>query len=166
MSSLTRTNLLLAVGVLLLGLMYTFEPGLKSPSNKPITALDVNQVKELKLYRQRALALSLKHEHGHWIALPPLPTDCANSDCRVTQPELLDKWLHFAELPSLHSFPAPQERLHEFGLEAPAYQLQLDEQAIFIGRLDPGSRLRYVLVDEQIHLVSDSYTYTLKQNPW
>lgn len=166
MSAMSRINLLLAASILLLGIVYQLEPGLNPSPVKPVTSLDVSQVQQLKLYRQQKLAISLKREGDHWIRLPSPPTDCATPDCEMTRPALIRQWLHFAELPSLHSFPAPEERLNEFGLSPPDYQLQLDEQSIFIGSLDPGSQLRYVMVDGQIHLVSDSYTHTLKQNPW
>jgi len=165
MKSITRTNLILATGVLLLGLINWFEPGLKPETAERISSLDVSQVQELKLYRQQQLAVSLKREAGQWLRQPPLPDDCADADCKISQPDLIRQWLHIAELPSLHSFPAPGERLDEFGLDKPAYQLQMDDLSIQIGRLDPASQLRYVLVNGQIHLISDSYYHTLGKNP-
>lgn len=165
MKPITRANLMLAAGVLLLGLINWFEPGLKPVTAERISSLDVSQVRELRLYRQQQLAVSLKREAGHWSRQPPLTDDCADPDCSIRQPDLIRQWLHIAELPSLHSFPAPSGRLHEFGLDKPAYQLQLDDLSILIGRLDPGSRLRYALVNGRIHLISDSYYHTLGKNP-
>lgn len=165
MSPLTRTNLALAACALLLGLINWFEPGLRPEAPKLISSLDVDQVLELKLYRQQQLAVSLKREGERWIRLPPLPDDCSTPDCEISQPQLIQQWLHFAELPSLHSFPAPSERLVEFGLDKPGYRLQLDELSILVGGLDPASQLRYVRVKGQVHLISDSYYYTLEKNP-
>jgi hypothetical protein len=165
MKPLTRTNLILAAGVLLLGLINWFEPGLKPEAPERISSLDPGQIIELKLYRQQQLAVSLKREAERWVRLPPLADDCATPDCEIKQPDVIRQWLHFAELPSLHSFPAPGDRLQEFGLDNPAYRLQLDDLSILVGNLDPGSQLRYVLVNGQIHLVSDSYYHTLKKNP-
>lgn len=165
MKPLTRTNLILAACVLLLGLINWFEPGLKSEAPDHISSLDIEQVRELKLYRQQQLAVSLKRGAERWVRLPPLPDDCATPDCEIERPELIQRWLHFAELPSLHSFPAPNDRLHEFGLDKPGYRLQLGDLSILVGGLDPGSQLRYVLVNGQIHLISDSYYRTLEKNP-
>lgn len=165
MKPLTRTNLILAAVVLLLGLLNWFEPGRKPATPEPISSLDVEQVQALKLYRAQQLAVSLKREAGHWQRLPTLPDECADTGCEIRQPGLIQQWLHFAELPSLHSFAVPTDRLHEFGLDQPAYRLQLDDLAILVGDLDPGSQLRYVLVNGQIHLISDSYYHTLEKNP-
>ncbi len=165
MKPLTRTNLILAACVLLLGLINWFEPCLKSEAPDHISSLDIEQVRELKLYRQQQLAVSLKRGAERWVRLPPLPDDCATPDCEIERPELIQRWLHFAELPSLHSFPAPNDRLHEFGLDKPGYRLQLGDLSILVGGRDPGSQLRYVLVNGQIHLISDSYYRTLEKNP-
>jgi len=165
MKPLTRINLILANLVLLLGLLNWFEPGLKPATPEPVSSLDVEQVQNLNLYRAQQLAVSLAREAGHWRRLPPLPDDCADPGCEIRQPELIRQWLHFAELPSLHSFAAPEDRLHEFGLDQPPYRLQLDDLTILVGDLDPGSRLRYLLINGRIHLVSDSYYHTLEKNP-
>lgn len=165
MNPLTRTNLILAACVLLLGLINWLEPGLKPPNPELVSSLDVGGVHEIKLYRQQQLAVSLQREAGDWVRRPPLPDDCVTPGCEIRRPELVEQWLHFAELPSLHSFAAPRDRLREFGLDKPAYQLQLDDLSIDIGGLDPGSRLRYIQINGRIHLVSDSYYHTLEQSP-
>ena len=165
MKPLTRTNLTLAAAALVLGLLNWFEPGRTPATPEPVSSVDVEQVQELKLYRAQQLAVSLQREGGRWLRMPPLPDDCAAPGCEISQPELIRQWLHFAELPSLHSFAAPMDRLHEFGLDQPGYRLQLDDLAILVGNLDPGSRLRYLLIDGRIHLVSDSYHHTLEKNP-
>ena len=165
MKPLTRTNLTLAAVALLLGLLNWFEPGRTPAPQEQVSSVDVEQVQELKLYRTQQLAVSLKREGGEWLFLPPLPDDCIAPGCEISQPELIRQWLHFAELPSLHSFAAPMDRLHEFGLDRPGYRLQLDDLSILVGDLDPGSGLRYLLVNGRIHLVSDSYYHTLGKNP-
>ena len=165
MKPLTRTNLALAAAALLLGLVNWFEPGRTPATAEPVSSVDVELVRELKLYRAQELAVSLKREGGRWLRLPPLPDDCADPGCEIGQPELIRQWLHFAELPSQHSFVAPSDRLHEFGLDQPGYRLQLDDLSILVGDLDPGSRMRYLLVDGRIHLISDSYYHTLEKNP-
>jgi len=165
MRPLTTTNLILAASVLILGLINWFEPGLKPAQPERISSLDVRQVRELKLYRQQKLAVLLLRQAGHWVRQPPFADDCTDPECKIRQPDLIQQWLHFAELPSLHSFPAPSDRLHEFELDKPAYQLQLDDLSILVGGLDPGSQLRYVLVEGRIHLISDSYYHTLGKTP-
>ncbi len=165
MKPLTKTNLMLAAGLLLLGLLNWFEPGLRPAAPEPISNLDVSQVLEIKLYRDQQLAVSLKREAEQWLRLPPLPDDCADFECKIRQPDLILQWLHFAELPSLHSFPAQRDRVDEFGLDKPGYQLQLDDLSVLVGNLDPGSSLRYALVNGRIHLISDSYYHTLEQTP-
>ena len=165
MKSLIHTNLILAAGVSLLGLINRSEPGLAPEEPKRISSLDVDQIHEIKLYRRQKLAVSLKREAEHWVQLPPLPSDCADSDCQIRQPDLIHQWLKFAQLTSQHNFPAPADRLTEFGLAEPAYQLQLNDLSISIGTLDPGSQLRYALVNGQIHLIGDSYYHTLGKDP-
>ena len=77
----------------------------------------------------------------------------------------VDKLLAFAALPSLHSFPAPVDRLEEFGLADAAYHLRLDQVLIRLGNADPVTRGRYVLVDDTVHLVPDHLYHHLLAVP-
>ena len=165
MRKITRINLSLSCLLLALGLINWLEPSLGTLPIKHVTTIDVQQVQKLKLYRQQVLVASLQRENDHWQRQMPLPKDCNNTDCPIKDNNLIEQWLHFAQMPSLHSFPAPIDRLDEFGLDAPAYQLVLDDVTISIGTLDPASRLRYLMTDQQIHLISDSYYHTLAKNP-
>ena len=165
MNPLHKTNLMLAASVLLLGLVNWFEPGLEKQTTELVSALDVDSVRQVKLYRRQQLAVSLQRQGGVWVLQPPRPDYCIAAACKIRRPELVQQWLHFAELPSLHSFAAPLGRLGEFGLEKPVYRLQLDDLSILVGDLDPGSQLRYIMLEGRIHLVSDSYYHTLEQNP-
>ena len=64
------------------------------------------------------------------------------------------------DLLQTHSFRQFENTLQNrqaFGLDKRAYQISFNDLAIAFGSTDPVEQLRYVMVNNEIHLVNDQY---------
>ncbi len=157
MSPVVRANwIMLATAVLLGAFIYAHQ---KRPPAEyiPITDMDTARIEHILIRRQNKPFAELRKNDAGWINL--------RSRAPVTDQAWIGNLLHIARLPSLHSFPAAGQDLQAFGLQPPRYQLQLDDSPIHFGGIDPATGLRYIQVEERIHLVSDSYTHYLLRMP-
>ena len=151
-----RTNwLLLAIAGLLGFIIYMHS--LQQDGYTPITKLDGNRISRIFIEHENMVLARLQRQENGW-------ADLASGN-PVANQEWITRLLHIARLPSLYSFPAADLDLEAFGLQPPNYQLQLDEQIIRFGGIDPASGLRYIQLDQQIHLISDGYTHYLTPPP-
>lgn len=156
MSPVIRANWFLLTLAVLMGLTLYAHYRQQPDSYLPITDLDSSHVQRLEIHHQGKTTL-LQRKDGNWVD--------ARSGSPVEDPSLPANLLHIARLPSLYHFSANAHKLQEFGLKPPRFRLKLDELTILVGDPDPASGLRYVQVGDQIHLVSDSYTRYLMQQP-
>ena len=156
MSPVVRANwLLLAIAGLLGIAIYTNSQQARE-SYTTITRLDSNQISRILIKHNDTVITRLQRQEDNWTDLAP--------DSPPADPEWISRLLHIAQLPSLHRFPVAGLDLVKFGLQPPRYQLQLNEQTIRFGGIDPASGLRYVQVAQTIHLISDGYTHYLSTN--
>jgi len=65
--------------------------------------------------------------------------------------------LQIVNTASIARFPAPLQRLSEFGLEPPQAILQLNDTRIEIGGTNPMNHRRYLRIEDQIHLINDRF---------
>lgn len=154
MSPVVRANWGLAAAALLLGLLFWLEPGSESAHYPFLTLLKPAQINHIQIEVAGKPIVNLTRAQGRWL-------DEANQE-EVGDTVWIERLLHIAELPSLQRFPAPKD-LAPFGLDTPGKRLQLNDVVIAWGGLDPVSRLRYVLIGRQIHLITDSYTHHLSR---
>ena len=156
MSPVIRANWLLAGLILLLAGWIWLDRHEAAPV-RSVTALHPAQIIHVRLWKEDKPLAELVRKNGQWHWQP--------EDKVVENREWVNRLLHFAELPSLHQFPADEARLEEFGLKPPRYRLQLNDQVLEFGLLDPASSLRYLRVGKTIHLITDSYTHELARVP-
>ena len=156
MSPVIRANWLLAGLILLLAGWIWLDRHETAPV-RIITALHPAKITHVRLWKEDKLLAELVRKNGQWRWQP--------EDKAVENREWVNRLLHFAELPSLHHFPADEARLEEFGLKPPRYRLRLNDQVLEFGILDPASSLRYLRVGKTIHLITDSYTHELARVP-
>ncbi|MFM1891057.1 MAG: hypothetical protein RLZ44_134 [Pseudomonadota bacterium] len=150
MHPLDRVNVLLAGLVLALGLwLWLDRPGPPAP---PLTALDPAAVTELRLYQGPNLLWSAQRAADGWTLTHP--------DAAPANAERVDQLLGVLRTPSLTQFPAPAA-LQSYGLAPPAYRLVCDGVELAFGATEPTTGLRYLLVDDQVHLIGDGFHHHL-----
>ena len=153
MSSMTRTNLWLALLVLGLGLIAFFQPGLRQDELLPLTGLATEAITTVEVRHQGEPKLLLSRSDGRWQMRKPRQA--------VADPAKVQKLLDIAALPSIHQFAAPLQRLEEFGLGETAYLLRLDAEEIRFGKTEAVTGARYTLIGNTVHLVPDNLYHHL-----
>ena len=154
MSRLLRANAVMAVLVVLLGLVAWLEPGLERAAVVPsLTELSPAAARSLRLFKGNDLVLGLELTEQGWQLNAPA--------AGVADNERVRELLGLLGTPSLRRFPAPAERLAEFGLAEPEFILEVDGVPIAFGGLDPVTQQRYVLYAGQVHLIGDGFRHHL-----
>jgi hypothetical protein len=156
MSPVIRANWILALLALVLGILLWFDQARKGEAYPRITPLSPATIERITIEAGGQTVAQLEKGPTGWRSI--------RQQTPVKDLEWIQRLLHIAELPSLQRFPAPRE-LHSLGLDQPRYRLWLDDTLISWGTIEPLSRRRYVLVDKQIHLITDGYTHHLHAAP-
>ena len=153
MNWLAKVNLWLAAAVLVAASLNWLEPGLHDYVS--VTRLQPDQVDELKLIHRGELRFSLHRDQLGW----------HGAEGPVDQ-EIVEQLLKISQLPSLYRFQLSDSPLERYGLATPVYRLQFNEVSLSFGDTDPVTKLRYLAVDDVVHLVSDGYYHYLSRSPY
>jgi hypothetical protein len=147
MNALDRANLALAgLAVMLVALLRLQDA--EAPSLPPLTTQPAADVHEITLFRGPQLAWSLLRDAEGWMLTHP--------QVQRASAERVSALLGVLQTPSLERFPAPAA-LGPYGLEAPGFRLSFDGRALSIGGTEPTTGHRYVLWQDQVHLIGDGY---------
>jgi len=151
MKSRWIVNLLLLLGIVALGLIVRFEPGIEPPDEvQAITSLKVDDIHRIHINRPVRDDLVLERQSkGHWLIqrAAPLPAD----DFKVRALARL------GEQKPVRSYAAKDMDLAELQLDPPYATIFLNDTAVEFGNLDPIGGLRYVRVGDRVHLIPDNY---------
>ena len=156
MNPVVRTNWLLTALAVILILLVSRQSSREQGDYQSITPLAASDIGTIGIQHQTTPYARLQRNAGTWVWMP--------DGGEVADKEWVARLAHIAELPSLRHFPAATKELAEFGLNPPRYRLTLNHQVIDFGSVDPSSGLRYVLIGDVIHLVSDGYTHHLSHS--
>lgn len=156
MSPVVRANWILVLLALVLGTLLWLDQGRERATYPRLTPLSPAAIGRITIEAGGRTVERLEKRPGGWRSLL--------RQTPVEDLEWIRHLLHIAELPSLQRFPAPRD-LRPFGLDDPRFRLQLDDTLVSWGSIEPISRRRYVLVDGQVHLVTDGYTHHLHAAP-
>lgn len=149
----TWLNLIALAVVALLATAVWLVPDDTAPAEgAKLTALQPQQIASIKITNRRG-ELQLQREAGGWRMLAPYAID-ANT-MRIEQ------LLNIANADSLQQFPAPLDRLAEFGLEQPQASIQLEHYLIQVGSTNPINHQRYLRIDDTIHMIKDRFPHLL-----
>lgn len=156
MHALDRLNGLLALAIAALALLLWFDRPAMTPLPS-LTELHGTDVNEIRLYKNERLKWSVLRDKSGWTMTHPdiTPADSAR----------IEQLLSILATPSLKAWQSAPETLSTFGLAEPAYRLMFDRQSIALGNTEPTSGLRYVLVDNRIHLIGDGFHHHLLAAP-
>ncbi|MCW9088337.1 MAG: DUF4340 domain-containing protein [Gammaproteobacteria bacterium] len=149
-------NLSLLLVALLLALLAIYEPGIKKPTELPsLVQLKREAVEHILIRRANQPNIELERDDaGHWQLLQPLKATA--SDFRI------DALLRVTASKSLGSFAAAEKPLSDYQLAHPQVELVLNGTTrIAFGSNTPLDHRRYVLLDETVHLISDTLYYHL-----
>lgn len=148
MRSRLLLNLILLVAVFALALFFWYAPEERGEPPTAISDIHAGRVQSIRLLRSGRDTVELLRENGDW---------------RLTQPFAMDADNHRAEGVLMLAGIASQSRYHRseldlsrYGLEPEQTVLYLDEHRFVIGDEHPMQPQRYVLFEDQVHLVPDT----------
>ncbi|MGM0593617.1 MAG: DUF4340 domain-containing protein [Pseudomonadota bacterium] len=155
MQKKTLINLLLLLVVAALALVAVFEPGIEAPQKKPsLLGLEREAVKHIHIQRQERPDIELQRDGDGWRLLQPV--EARASGFRI------DSLLRVTDSKSLGTFAADTAMLSDYQLDTPKVVLTLNrDTTIAFGNNTPLDHRRYVLLDDTVHLVSDTIYYHL-----
>lgn len=157
MNTRTLLNVGLVVLVAVLAALVYFQPGLQQEPVAPLmTKLNPKQIKEVRLSNEHGEVV-LQRQGESWSLVSPMKI--AANEFRV------DRLLRWLVVSSEKSYAASGLDLAKFGLDHPQAVLQADGVELRFGNLDPLNHRRYLLYNDQIHLVADS-DLTTATSPW
>ncbi len=152
--NLLNLGLLAFIGILILLVLY--EPGIEEPAELPtLLQLDRETIQRIFIQRDSQQDVELaKDENGHWWMEKPIrhPAD----------PLRLDSLLRITTLKSQSSFSVDGKMLAEYQLDKPRASITLNDNILLaFGGNTPLDHRRYIMLDGQVHLTTDSYYYHL-----
>ena len=145
MSSITRLNLFLLVIIIILAAL-KFLP--KDNEYYPLTAIKAENIQSISISSQQRQLVFNRNE-AQWIL--------ASMPGQELEYKTIAKLLGILKTHSYRQFENNQNNRSAFGLNTPPYQLKLDKLTIQFGTTEPVQELRYILIDDTIHLINDMY---------
>ena len=150
MSSRTLLNLALFTAILGLMLVTLYEPGIEgAPEPKRLTAAEPSAVQRLRMERPDRPSIRFEKQAGVWKMLEPYQLP-ANS-------YRIGSLLDIVKTTSHSQLPAADLELERFSLAPANASLFVDELRIDFGGNEQINALRYVRVEDNVHLISDLY---------
>jgi len=154
----TRTNLILAAMVVLLGAAaYAEIRREQAMMRDPLTALNPDQIKTLAIACQGCTARRFEKVGGHWRMLEP--TVQAANDKAVARLAAI------VRAPVRYRRPAAELDPSKLGLDPPVATLEADGMLLKFGTTDAIRNDRYVEADGTIALVPDRFSVLLFATP-
>jgi len=156
MNTRTLLNLGLLALIGLLVLLVIYEPGIEEPAPTPtLLQLDKASISSIAIQRDSQPDVELvKDGNGKWWMEQPVH--------HAADSYRIDSLLRITELKSQSSFAADEKRLVEYQLDKPRATLTLNgETTLAFGGSTPLDQRRYVMVNDRVHLTTDSYYYHL-----
>ena len=155
MHTRTLINLTLLLVLLGLGALAVFEPG-KGPQApvRLLTDLAPDQVTRLRVTTSRGETISLRRDEQSW--------RFDNAGSALVNPAEVANLLAILTLPSRGGFRAAGNDLSKFGLQPPLAKLEVDNSYLVFGSTEPLNGYRYVMYDEEVHLVDDLFARQLR----
>lgn len=152
--NLLNIGLLALIGLLVLLALY--EPGIEKPAEAPtLLQLDKGTIRQIAIQRDGQQNIELvREDDGHWQMTQPIQH--AADQFRI------DSLLRITSIKSLSHFAAEADKLAAYQLDKPRVTLVLNnETRIAFGSSTPLDQRRYVMVNGQVHLITDTLYYHL-----
>jgi hypothetical protein len=155
-------NLTLLGIILVLGLLAIYEPGLKKPIELPkLTDLEADQIKHLRLARQKDTLDFDKDAQGNWQITAPL--NLPANDFRIKS------LLKILAVRDYQQLTTKDLKLADLKLESPEIRLSFDQLTLAFGDSSPmNDGKRYVQLSSKpdlVFLLHDDLYYSLTDEP-
>lgn len=148
--ALINLFLLLLVGGLALFVWLTPEEQAHSGGG-PLTTLNPAGVSRISISNGKGPRFVLQRDRDGWRMTEPYRVR-ANGD-------RIDSLLRLLSTRPLESFPLPDDRLAEFGLQPPLAELTFDRTRISFGGTHPYNHRRYLRIEERLYLINDIFPH-------
>ncbi len=145
MKNIHKLNLIL--GLLVLALL-VFSLQQKQNEYEPLSvhqAADISKIKLISKHRQ----LEFSKQNNLWFL--------SNSPEKPVQQAHIEKLLGILKTHSYRQFENDENNQKAFGLNAASGKMILNDMQILYGTTDPTTDKRYILFNNQIHLITDLY---------
>ncbi|BAW79917.1 hypothetical conserved protein [Candidatus Nitrosoglobus terrae] len=153
MHTRTLLNLALTAIVIVLGLVFFYEPGSKADS-PPLTSISSDKIEAIRvIHNESHEEIHLERKEGKWLLTAPIHGP-ANM---LVVKTLLD----VAKTKSYSHYPVQNLDLTKLGLSSPKNRLYLNDLAIDFGVTAPLNQNRYVLLADTVHLIDNTAFHTI-----
>lgn len=143
--------LLLAIGAGLL-LLIIYQPGLTpEDAHTPFTAIDPASIDSILIEREHYQSVVVKKQAGHWHLVGNKTLPAAEIQ--------MNALTRILQASSSQQYAPETLDLAALGLDPPRATLTLNETVILIGDTDALESKRYILINQQVHLVTDQYQH-------
>lgn len=148
---LKRTNLFLFFGAVTLLLTVYFIPEESVPPSKTaITSLITNDISHIQIYTNNEIPINLNKDNNIWHVK-------FKNKSEIAKLNLIQLLLKLPSSSSQQQIIATSDQLNKFGFGDNNHKIRFDSLEITFGNIEPISRLRYILIENKIHLIKDYY---------
>ncbi len=144
-------NVVLLVVIAALAGVALLEPGKEEPKTVYLTDVNIDAVDRFELKNQETIAF--EKQNGHWRLTAPFIAPA--NDIRVRQ------LLNIARTESRARYPLKAGEAPKFELDKPKAVLTIGQTRLVFGGSEPIDMLRYVQIDNTLHLVADDFFHHL-----
>lgn len=155
MNARTLLNVLLALFLAGLVALVIFEPGKETPpvTNK-LTTLDPENINKIVIEQPEHSKILLQKNKYGWEMLEPLQISANDV--------LVDNLLDILKSRSHSRYSAPKVDLGQFNLTSPNLKIYFNDTALAFGTTDPLRGYRYILINNEVHLITDRYSHLIR----
>lgn len=147
-------NIVLVLLVAGLAVFAVYEPGHEPAQERArLTTLQPGQIERIGFAPRIGEAIDFARQDTTWFITSPVEARADGAR--------LESLLEILSAPSHAHFPARELDLAQFELADPRRVLILNGQRMSFGNTDPVNRRRYVLFDDQVHLITDLFYHYL-----
>lgn len=145
----------IALVIVALSLYWFLNQGLEAPKQQTISTVSQNDITEITITQAGMDPIVLKKTTANWQLSQPLQTSANNTRIKLLL-SILDATSH-----SRLAHP-DDTMLKQLGLNKTSALLQLNDQYFQFGDLEPINKRRYILHNDNIHLIDDNIMPMLK----
>lgn len=148
-----KTNTILLLLVLIQGLLLLYEPAVHN-GQQPLTELDTTQIDHIYIVRKPLGDVHLQKTQQQWRLV--------SDNARLANAQMIEKILGLLRSQSYQHFSSQDKDLSLFGLAHPQTTIRFNNTEIAFGAEEPLHSHRYILLDQQIHLINNYYYFLLR----
>lgn len=149
---MNRSNLILLIVAMILAVIlhYPIQP---KEEQQILTSIDPKRVDNIYIVRTPLPDIHLKKQQQQWYL-----------QSQLADQTLVSKILGLLQSRSFQQFSSVGKSLEEYGLEQTQTRIRFNNTDLVFGKEEPLHSHRYVLYNQQIHLINNYYYYLLRSD--